>query len=70
MSPTWSGHRSRAGIEKPEIILEPERKWQAFGKADAALIASGTVSLELALAGVPMVSCYKLDPVARLMPAV
>ncbi|TGR13271.1 lipid-A-disaccharide synthase [Mesorhizobium sp. M4B.F.Ca.ET.190.01.1.1] len=53
--------------DKPEIIVEPERKWQAFGKADAALIASGTVSLELGLSGVPMVSCYKLDPVARLV---
>ncbi|TGQ72673.1 MAG: lipid-A-disaccharide synthase [Mesorhizobium sp.] len=53
--------------EKPEIILDPERKWQAFGKADAALIASGTVSLELALSGVPMVSCYRVDPVARLV---
>ncbi|TPJ43557.1 lipid-A-disaccharide synthase [Mesorhizobium sp. B2-5-4] len=53
--------------EKPEIILEPERKWQAFGKADAALIASGTVSLELALSGVPMISCYRLDPVARVV---
>ncbi|QPC92873.1 lipid-A-disaccharide synthase [Mesorhizobium sp. INR15] len=53
--------------EKPEIILDPERKWQAFGKADAALIASGTVSLELALAGVPTVSCYRLDPVARVV---
>ncbi|RNJ42935.1 lipid-A-disaccharide synthase [Mesorhizobium erdmanii] len=51
--------------EKPEIIVDPQRKWQAFGKADAALIASGTVSLELALAGVPMVSSYKLDPIAR-----
>ncbi|MGX5828449.1 lipid-A-disaccharide synthase [Mesorhizobium sp. 43Arga] len=51
--------------EKPEIIVDPGRKWQAFGKADAALIASGTVSLELALAGVPMVSSYRLDPVAR-----
>jgi lipid-A-disaccharide synthase len=47
--------------EKPQIITEPEGKWRAFGKADAALIASGTVSLELALARVPMVSCYKLD---------
>lgn len=59
----------RAGVtrwdEKPEIILDPQRKWQAFGKADAALIASGTVSLELALADVPMISCYRLDPVAR-----
>ena len=53
--------------DKPEIITEPERKWQAFGKADAALIASGTVSLELALCGVPMVSSYKLDPIARLI---
>ncbi|WP_434722685.1 lipid-A-disaccharide synthase [Mesorhizobium sp. RIZ17] len=53
--------------DKPEIILDPERKWQAFGKADAALIASGTVSLELALSGVPMVSCYKLDPIAHLL---
>jgi lipid-A-disaccharide synthase len=52
--------------EKPEIILDPERKWQAFGKADAALIASGTVSLELALASVPMISCYMLDPVMRM----
>ncbi|AMY00411.1 lipid-A-disaccharide synthase [Mesorhizobium ciceri] len=53
--------------EKPEIIVEPQRKWQAFGRADAALIASGTVSLELALAGVPMISCYRLDPVARIL---
>ena len=51
--------------EKPQIILEQEGKWRAFGKADAALIASGTVSLELALSGVPMVSCYRLDPVMR-----
>jgi lipid-A-disaccharide synthase len=53
--------------EKPEIILDQARKWQAFGEADAALIASGTVSLELALAGVPSVSSYRLDPVARLI---
>ncbi|PWJ85758.1 lipid-A-disaccharide synthase [Pseudaminobacter salicylatoxidans] len=52
--------------QKPEIILEPARKWQAFGEADAALIASGTVSLELALSRVPMVSCYKLDSIARM----
>ena len=52
--------------DRPEIILDPERKWQAFGEADAALIASGTVSLELALAGVPFVSCYKVDAVGRL----
>jgi lipid-A-disaccharide synthase len=51
--------------QQPEIFSDPDRKWQAFGEADAALIASGTVSLELALAGVPMASCYKLDLFAR-----
>jgi lipid-A-disaccharide synthase len=53
--------------QQPEIILDAARKWQAFGEADAALIASGTVSLELALSSVPMVSTYKLDPVAKLL---
>jgi lipid-A-disaccharide synthase len=52
--------------QKPEIVLDVSGKWQAFGEADAALAASGTVSLELALAGVPLVSCYKLDPLARM----
>lgn len=51
--------------QKPEIVSDAAGKWRAFGEADAALIASGTVSLELALAGVPLVSCYKLDFFAR-----
>jgi lipid-A-disaccharide synthase len=51
---------------KPEIVTDAAAKWRAFGEADAALIASGTVSLELAMAGVPMASCYKLDTLARL----
>lgn len=46
----------------PEIITNDARKWQIFGEADAALAASGTVSLELALSGVPMISCYRADP--------
>jgi lipid-A-disaccharide synthase len=51
---------------RPRITTGTQEKWQAFGAADAALIASGTVSLELALAGVPMISCYKLDPLMRM----
>ena len=59
---------SVAGWEqKPEITVDQEEKWRAFGRADAALIASGTVSLELALSRVPMISCYKLDPLARIV---
>lgn len=52
--------------ERPEIVTDPQGKWRAFGAADAALIASGTVSLELALSGVPMISCYRFDPVMRM----
>lgn len=48
---------------EPRIVAGEAEKWEAFGMADAALAASGTVLLELALAGVPMVSCYRTDPV-------
>ena len=45
----------------PRIVTGEDEKWRAFGQADAALAASGTVSLELALCSVPMVSCYRTD---------
>lgn len=47
---------------QPTIIGDEAGKWAAFGTADAALAASGTVSLELALSRVPLVSCYRADP--------
>ena len=34
---------------KPRIVVEPREKWSAFRNARAALAASGTVTLELAL---------------------
>ncbi len=49
----------------PEIVAGNEAKWQAFGEADVALAASGTVLLELAMAGVPMISVYKTDVIGR-----
>lgn len=39
----------------------------AFRRADAAICASGTITLELALAGVPAMSCYVVDPIARMV---
>ncbi len=50
---------------KPEIVTGDAQKLDAFRQATAALAVSGTVSLELALAGVPMVLAYKLDAMAR-----
>jgi lipid-A-disaccharide synthase len=50
---------------KPEIVIGEEARLRAFSEADAALAASGTVSLELALAYVPMVLSYKPDWLAR-----
>jgi len=52
---------------KPEITVGPAAKWQAFAQADAAIAASGTVILELALAGIPVISAYKADWIIRLM---
>ncbi|MBY4613767.1 MULTISPECIES: lipid-A-disaccharide synthase [Rhizobium] len=52
---------------KPEIVVGAEAKWKAFAEADAAMAASGTVILELALADVPVVSAYKVDWIMRLL---
>ncbi|WP_428696936.1 lipid-A-disaccharide synthase [Stappia sp.] len=45
----------------PEIVTGEAGKLAAFRSAHAALAASGTVSLELAISGVPMAIAYKLD---------
>ena len=49
------------------MTVSAEDKWRAFQARTSAIAASGTVLLELALARVPVVSCYKLDWIARLM---
>ncbi len=43
---------------QPRIVTDPVEKQAAFRSAHAALAKSGTVTLELALAGVPMVAAY------------
>jgi len=45
----------------PRIVLGDAEKFRAFGSAQAALAASGTVTLELALAGTPLVGAYKVS---------
>lgn len=54
--PAWS--------VKPHLVEGEPDKFKAFRLARAALAASGTVTLELALAGTPMVVAYRVDAVA------
>jgi len=48
---------------QPKIVVNDQDKLAAFRAARAALAKSGTVTLELALANVPMVAVYKVTPV-------
>jgi lipid-A-disaccharide synthase len=52
---------------RPRLVEGEAEKLAAFRRAHAALAASGTVTLELGLAGVPMVVAYRVDAVARLL---
>ena len=49
------------------VTLGEEEKQDAFAASRAALAASGTVALELALAGVPQVAAYRLNPATALI---
>jgi len=48
---------------QPRIAVREAEKRAAFRSARAALAKSGTVTLELALAGVPMVAAYRVGAV-------
>lgn len=45
----------------PIVVLGDEEKYDAFAASDVALAASGTVSLELNMARVPMVIAYRVS---------
>lgn len=50
-----------------EILSGERGRQQAFQSADVALACSGTVTLELAVEGIPTISLYKLDQMAYLV---
>ena len=58
---------ARSWAVPPVILTGEDDKFAAFRLADAALAASGTVTLELAVAGTPMVVAYRADPIASSM---
>jgi lipid-A-disaccharide synthase len=51
----------------PRIVVEEAERHAAMRVARAALTKSGTVTLELALAGVPMVAAYKVSTLEYLI---
>lgn len=50
--------------DRPVIVTTPGEKHDAFAAANAALTKSGTSTLELALAGVPMAVAYRVNPLS------
>jgi lipid-A-disaccharide synthase len=52
---------------RPQVVVDARDKWAAFRIARAALTKSGTVTLELALAGIPMVAAYRVSPFDALI---
>jgi lipid-A-disaccharide synthase len=59
--------RAEAWSVKPRIVEGEAAKWAAFRDADAALAASGTVTLELGLSGVPMVVAYRVSKIEEVL---
>jgi lipid-A-disaccharide synthase len=52
---------------RPVIVTDRDDKHDAYAAASAALTKSGTSTLELALAGVPMAVTYRVNPVSAMM---
>ncbi|HST93643.1 MAG TPA: lipid-A-disaccharide synthase [Microvirga sp.] len=59
--------RAAAWSVKPRIVEGETAKWAAFREADAALAASGTVTLELGLSGVPMIVAYRVSKIEEVL---
>jgi lipid-A-disaccharide synthase len=52
---------------KPLIVTDTHEKHDAYAAAGAALTKSGTSTLELALAGVPMAVTYRVNPITAVL---
>jgi len=59
--------RAVAGWRVPAVVVGHEEKWDAFAASNAALAASGTVALELAVSSVPMVIAYRVAPLTAML---
>jgi lipid-A-disaccharide synthase len=55
---------TRSWTPRPVTVIEQQDKHDAFAASSAALIKSGTAALELAMADVPMVVTYRVNPIS------
>lgn len=55
---------ARACAVPATVIADPAEKRDAFAASDAALAASGTVAVELAVVGTPAVIAYRANPIS------
>jgi lipid-A-disaccharide synthase len=51
----------------PHLVVDMAERFDAFAAANCAMAKSGTVTLELALAGVPMVVAYRISPLSAFL---
>ena len=62
--PKWKTEIEKSMVDagiKAIVTDDPSEKWDAFRAPDVALAVSGTVALEIALAGVPHAIIYKMN---------
>ncbi len=59
--------RAAAWPGPPVVLPQAAEKYDSFAAADLALAASGTVTLELALAGLPTVVAYRVNPLTAML---
>jgi len=52
---------------RPVVLRGDSEKYDAFAASRAALAASGTVALELAMARLPMTAAYRLSPATEML---
>jgi lipid-A-disaccharide synthase len=57
--------RTQSWPIRPILLADTEDKHDAFAASDAALTKSGTSTLELAVANVPMVVTYRVNPISH-----
>lgn len=52
-------------IKARVIVIDEAQKYQAFKASNLAIAKSGTNNLEIAIAGLPMITIYKINPITH-----